>query len=47
MGRSRMEEDADRMEGGILNDQRQLITDVMAMTGRIAPFELSPLELFF
>ncbi|GEM_PF-4651557 len=42
-----MEEYADRMEGGILDDQGQLITDVMAMTGRIAQFELSFLELFF
>ncbi len=47
MRRSRREEYADRMEGGILDDQGQLITDVMAMTGRIAPFELSFLELFF
>ena len=42
-----MEEYANRMEGGILDDQGQLITDLMAMTGRIAPFELSFLELFF
>ena len=47
MRRSRMEEYADRMEGGILDDQGQFITDVMAMTGRVSPFKLSFLELFF
>ena len=42
-----MEEYANRMEGGMLDDQRQFVPDVMAVTGRIPPFELTFLELFF
>ncbi len=45
MRRSWVEEYADRMEGGILDDQCQLVPDVMAVTRRIAPFELSLIEL--
>jgi len=47
MRRSWVEEHADRMEGGILDDQCQLVPDVMAVTRRISPFELSLIELFF
>ena len=31
----------------MLDDQRQLVPDVMAVTGRIPPFELTFLESFF
>jgi len=38
MGRSGVQEHTDQLEGGILDDQNNLVPDVIAVTRRISPF---------